>query len=638
MPPLHGHDPNFQAGDQKMSKRQQLVGSDNAARAAIDASVLMVLAVDSVDPCDYSEARDGWVQPLPMPAGHSTVRVRFTLTNDTDGETSGRVRATLGPTQFIDNRQQWRELVATNSCYIKNLQPGKSASGEFWMYGRDSGSYTLELTYEVSNPDARPVITVSPAGTVIVSAIGGVETLATTMASYLVLPPRTILTTGFVNPAGRFGACGGSTYEGFGMEWAPIANDYAAVSGTAVNPDLSTKDLPFTHPFGFDYEFYVSPDPGSDSTRLLAPSNIRPQDGEYQSAFDAAVRLLRDPNSDLPEGDTSFVPGILGVETDDGLIPDVTADVERRLRPLHGDRVVVYGEWIEDCGHDDFHAEIHRPVLVIRAHTPKNANGDLLYDETRSSIVCRPYAPLQTFDGLPLANYFISQLVPLSLGLMRPEAKCDFAAKPFQGAVDLTYTVTPSSPRLSDKDRLEADYYLVVRNGVTVDVEVKDVDQGDEVLVHLVMDGDNYQPAPLVEPYVRRFETAWTQELLEKLGSPAASIYKTAQKIYDIASVAGAALLYGGIVMDCYVVNDPTTLPVLDRNGRVASIIVNDNQPYPVYGWVTARWSRESARRRARRRLDTEDVTAASPLMNRYITRYLTPQAITKLTGPTRNT
>jgi hypothetical protein len=122
------------------------MGSKKAARAAIDVSAVMSLVVDSMDPCVYSNVSGAWVQPLPMPAGQSTVRVRFTLTNDTDAETSGRVRGALGPTQFIGNRQQWRELVSTSSCYVQNLKAGKSASGEFWTYGSDSGTYTLELT------------------------------------------------------------------------------------------------------------------------------------------------------------------------------------------------------------------------------------------------------------------------------------------------------------------------------------------------------------------------------------------------------------------------------------------------------------------------------------------------------------
>jgi hypothetical protein len=94
-----------------------------------------------------------------------------------------------------------------------------------------------------------------------------------------------------------------------------------------------------------------------------------------------------------------------------------------------------------------------------------------------------------------------------------------------------------------------------------------------------------------------------------------------------------------GVGMDCFVVNEAPTLPVMDKSRPVASVTLNDGQPYPVYGWVMASWSRDSARIRARRRLDTEYVAAAtSPLMNPYITRYFTPEAITRLTGPTRRT
>jgi hypothetical protein len=53
---------------------------------------------------------------------------------------------------------------------------------------------------------------------------------------------------------------------------------------------------------------------------------------------------------------------VLGVEIDQDLVSQ-----EFREWLTEGDRVAVFGRWIVDCGHDDFHAEIHPPLLMVAA-------------------------------------------------------------------------------------------------------------------------------------------------------------------------------------------------------------------------------------------------------------------------------
>ena len=74
--------------------------------------------------------------------------------------------------------------------------------------------------------------------------------------------------------------------------------------------------FPFTHPFGFDWEFFVVPDPQYES--LLAPSNTGKSsngvvtDPEYCDATTHAHDTL---GLQAPKG-------VLGVETDQGLVPE----------------------------------------------------------------------------------------------------------------------------------------------------------------------------------------------------------------------------------------------------------------------------------------------------------------------------
>src|SRR4051794_17939194 len=96
-----------------------------------------------------------------------------------------------------------------------------------------------------------------------------------------------ILTTDFSNPsfptsdpAWSSNVCGGQTFlqnRNPLFEWQPIFgsefdSQLVGLSGTIPkDPTYSGKDLPFTHPFGTDWEFFIVPDASYSS--LLAPSN-----------------------------------------------------------------------------------------------------------------------------------------------------------------------------------------------------------------------------------------------------------------------------------------------------------------------------------------------------------------------------
>ena len=64
------------------------------------------------------------------------------------------------------------------------------------------------------------------------------------------------------------------------FEWVSVLNptveqdDEVGLAGTALKPDVSGADLPFTHPFGNDFEFTIVPDPSYNG--LLASANKDP--------------------------------------------------------------------------------------------------------------------------------------------------------------------------------------------------------------------------------------------------------------------------------------------------------------------------------------------------------------------------
>ena len=103
-------------------------------------------------------------------------------------------------------------------------------------------------------------------------------------------------------------------------------------------------DVPFQHPFYNDWEFYIAPD--QQYTSLLAPTNTG-KDPNTGLIVDATYNRV---TTTAAARGLAVPQGVLGVETDQGLVPP-------EYRALDGDRVVVLGRWIVDCGHPEFHTE-----------------------------------------------------------------------------------------------------------------------------------------------------------------------------------------------------------------------------------------------------------------------------------------
>jgi hypothetical protein len=204
------------------------------------------------------------------------------------------------------------------------------------------------------------------------------------------------------------------------FEWVPILADnwefeilneqLVGISGTAVLSRLSNHDIPFTHPFaddadrpahpygrfGDDFEFFIAPD--TPYYNLMAVTDL--DVGRLAPWFkinaevQAAITQANDQKpADLlsPGGLNLAVPGVLGVEIDQGLIPKV-------YRPQDGDRVAVFGRWIVDAGHDTFETEIHPPLVAARAFQPllRSSTGGIGIvspdpDVTHSTLIGRPY-------------------------------------------------------------------------------------------------------------------------------------------------------------------------------------------------------------------------------------------------------
>lgn len=403
---------------------------------------------------------------------------------------------------------------------------------------------------------------------------------------------RPILETTYINqpfdtsgPTWTSDRVGGNTFMSLGgapWEWTPVLDpnneydaDLTAVSGLVLQPDVSSKDNPFLHPFGFDYEFLVSPDRQYEN--LLAPR----MQGEYATATQLARQRYN-----------ASAPGVIGMETDADLVPEL-------YRAQEGDRVCLWGRWIIDTGHSDFHTEIHPPLVMVTARgipaagDPDHPQAGPI-DSTVARIISRPYLVSQEYGDGALFEHLVkevakvvSPIIPLSL---RVEAHPHVLTKPFTGVHLLNFTVRPPTLH-SPLDTLMVTFHFTIRSGVAV--QVARGPEPNSVTVWMVLNEVGYVPAVLPPKH------DWSIDLdtLEQLNPDAGSVYRDVLFASILSGPAAPIILNRGILTDRYDAprasspgdTNITRMPVSALRGNTA-VTVDNSQPFPVYGFVSLDW------------------------------------------------
>jgi hypothetical protein len=352
-------------------------------------------------------------------------------------------------------------------------------------------------------------------------------------------------------------------------------------SGWVLNPECSGADVPFSHPFGLDWEFMLALDqPAADTERytfLLTRGNQSCEDGDYKKAVQQATTLT-DPQGPIiiPTGPDGL-PSLLGIEIDGGLVPQQFIE-----SVVAGDRIAAFGRWIVDCGHQlpitecgdgdnpnkvvsgadpAFKTEIHPPLLMAAARVttgsiasgtgggPQGTPGWLLGPEATRVLFCsRPYLVGQRFtidtntiwdDSAPDDGSFMPHLLKefakvntIILGIpiesvqveMHPKIK----SQPFSGVYSTHFVLrsplvfahhhgTPVPPA-----RIVVSYQFTVRSGCRVQVTSSAPDSVDVVIT---LDSNGLLPAP--RPHRR--ERVWDKDELDKFNPTAKSVYTGAE-------------------------------------------------------------------------------------------------------------
>ena len=393
-----------------------------------------------------------------------------------------------------------------------------------------------------------------------------------------------------------------------GMEWVqPLApaDEYdqfslVGATGWGVNPRTNTIDFPFDHPFGFDWEFSMALDPARAGTNgpfdfLLAPGN---------KATPAHQDMVEDETIATQFG-LPRPKGLLGIEWDAGLIPNTFINQVKT-----GHRVATFGRWIVDTGHDVYRTEIHPPLLMAAASNSADA--------THVMFTSRPYLGGQTYtvdvdkaydDTAQSDGTFYSHLVEEVVKVVEHrsllvEAHPKVKSHPFLGAHLLHVVVrtpTPASP-ISALKHLAISFQFTIRSGCAVQVTSSAPDTVD---VFISLSHGGYTPPALPHRNGKRY----SRDELDHLKSGAGGDYLNAEILASaaglltggpISSAEIAIVLSRGVETDAYdAVN--ATVNLLDASHAVQNvgpnnipagkgIVQNDNQPFPIFGWLEAKW------------------------------------------------
>jgi hypothetical protein len=356
------------------------------------------------------------------------------------------------------------------------------------------------------------------------------------------------------------------------------------------DPRFSKGDVWFVHPFGFDFEFYIVPDPQYEG--LLAASNtgVTPGTGAVDSDYDAANKAAHAIGLSAPKG-------VLGVETDQGLVPPSFQNLI-----TSGARIATFGRWIVDCGHNDFHTEIHAPLLMaVATPAPPPAGVQGAAEMTSLQIMSRPYTVSQKFAEGNFIDHLLAEVGKVeatTLGIphsWRVEAHPTVFTTPYEGRpyMKLLVQPPPRKPRrpFDPPQQLMVSFHFTHRKGVAVQV----FDAGNGTVGIFIVLGD-LNPASL--PPKHDLTVQWNQ-----LGDEYSYVIDLLQ-IADILTldILSAIILNRGILTDIYDAPSPSSpldnqnvaAPVgIDQLQSWAGLSEDDGQPFPIYGWLNVWWQDE---------------------------------------------
>jgi len=263
-------------------------------------------------------------------------------------------------------------------------------------------------------------------------------------------------------------------------EWGDIVpgGKQIALSGTVAQAQLSTQDLPMSHPFGGDLTMNVTLDPQftSLSRRLGTETGEEDQPGALHVEIPAG---LIPHHRQLP---TAIGPATTWAQLSQANM-NPAGDLPGFAQPQPGDRVVLTGRWIVDCGHADFHTEVHPVTFLAWAHHAGEATTVHLYaNPYRDTELYNPNAGVlgnvndTSRLSLPATTtfpkYLVAQILAVLSGKQDRLHSQELVAATTDSAGDWQ-ACAPTAAGTPASAKAKVTYDLVTRPGVQVGIRVQ---------------------------------------------------------------------------------------------------------------------------------------------------------------------
>jgi len=175
-------------------------------------------------------------------------------------------------------------------------------------------------------------------------------------------------------------------------EWGDIVpGKDMMVSGTISHVELSGGDLSIDHPFSTDFTFDVLLD--EPYWPLARELGVKGGGSSHELHMELEVGQLLHALPQL-KGPAEGQPwDLLPQEQTNPLTPTLNVQAHENLEaayiPHEGERIAVRGRWIIDCGHGDFHSELH-PITFM-------AFGHAVGSKTVVHVLSNPYRVNQLY-------------------------------------------------------------------------------------------------------------------------------------------------------------------------------------------------------------------------------------------------
>jgi hypothetical protein len=180
-------------------------------------------------------------------------------------------------------------------------------------------------------------------------------------------------------------------------EWGDIVpGKEMEISGTVTDVEFSNADIPIDHPFSRDFTFDVKLDEPywtlarSLGTGVPEGAGNESDTHEIHVELESGALLHSLPQKEGPPSGEQWE--LLNTEpVEPTLSGEAVENLEGEYIPHSGERVAIKGRWIIDCGHNDFHSELHPITFMAFGHASGN--------KTVVHVLSNPYRVTQLYGA-----------------------------------------------------------------------------------------------------------------------------------------------------------------------------------------------------------------------------------------------